>query len=193
MNKAFAFGIVMSFCANHAYAALNVGDRAPDFTAPASLAGKQFEFDLKTARAKGPVVIYFYPSAYTGGCNLQAHTFAENVGKFEAAGATILGVSLDKIDTLHQFSADPQYCAGKLAVASDANGAIAKSYNIQVREAQVGKLDSRGVAIDHGLAERVTYVVKQDGTVEATISGFAPVENVQKALDTVQSLTKKNH
>ena len=70
-----------------AFAALNAGDKAPEFKAPASLDGKTFEFSLKQALAKGPVVLYFYPSAYTGGCNLQAHTFAVNYDKFKAAGA----------------------------------------------------------------------------------------------------------
>ena len=83
-----------------AFAALKQGDAAPDFKAPASLAGKEFQFSLKNALKKGPVVVYFYPSAYTGGCNIQAHTFSENNDKFKAAGASIIGVSLDKIATL---------------------------------------------------------------------------------------------
>src|SRR5262245_8270575 len=110
-----------------AYAALKQGDAAPDFKAPASLAGKEFQFSLKDALKKGPVVVYFYPAAYTGGCNIQAHTFSENSDKFKAAGASIIGVSLDKIGTLNEFSKDPEYCAGKVPVASDADGKIAKS------------------------------------------------------------------
>src|SRR5207248_11442320 len=130
-------GLVLSgVLAGPALAALKEGDKAPDFTAPASLAGKEFKFSLKDALKKGPVVVYFYPAAFTGGCNLQAHTFSENNDKFAAAGASVIGVSLDKISTLNQFSADPQYCAGKVPVASDPDGKIAKSYDLQVREAK---------------------------------------------------------
>ena len=79
------------------------------------------------------MVVYFYPAAFTGGCNLQAHTFAENHDKFAAAGASVIGVSLDSISRLNDFSADPKYCAGKLPVASDEKGEIAKSYDIKSR------------------------------------------------------------
>src|SRR5580693_8985280 len=85
-------------------AALKVADKAPDFSAPASLAGKEFNFSLQDALKKGPVVVYFYPSAYTRGCDLEAHTFAQEKDKFDAAGATIIGVSADSIDRLNQFS-----------------------------------------------------------------------------------------
>src|ERR1700754_1590251 len=114
------------------FAALKVGDSAPKFTAQASLAGKEFTFSLADALKKGPVVVYFYPSAYTGGCNVQAHEFAVNYDKFAAAGASVVGVSLDSISRLNEFSADPEYCAGKLPVASDEKGDIAKSYDLQV-------------------------------------------------------------
>src|SRR5213592_3960035 len=112
------------------FAALKQGDKAPDFSAKASLAGKEFNFSLKDALKKGPVVVYFYPSAYTGGCNIEAHTFAENKEKFDAAHATIIGVSRDSIARLNEYSADPQYCAGKFPVASDADGSITKAYDL---------------------------------------------------------------
>src|SRR5271170_7171721 len=111
-------------------AALKVGDMAPDFSARASLAGKEFSFSLPDALKKGPVVVYFYPSAYTKGCDLEAHTFAQDKDKFDAAGATIIGVSADSIERLNAFSADPLYCAGKFPVASDADKKIAASYNL---------------------------------------------------------------
>jgi len=173
-----------------ALAALAPGVAAPDFTAQASLAGKEFKFALKDALKKGPVVVYFYPSAFTGGCNLQAHTFAENMDKFKAAGASVIGVSEDSITRLNAFSADPQYCAGKLPVASDADGKIAKSFDIKVFDARPGMKDSRGVDIDHGFAERTTFVVTQDGKVAATIGGMqmSPTDNVAKSLETVQQL-----
>src|SRR6267154_5669816 len=106
-------------------AALKIGEKAPDFTLRASLAGKEFSFSLQDALKKGPVVVYFYPSAYTKGCDLEAHTFSQEKDKFDAAGATIIGVSGDSIARLDVFSADPEYCAGKFAVASDAKLGIA--------------------------------------------------------------------
>lgn len=171
-----------------AFAALKEGDTAPDFQAQASLAGKPFDYSLKEALKNGPVVVYFYPSAYTGGCNIQAHTFAVNHEKFTAAGASIIGVSLDSIDRLNDFSADPEYCAGKVAVASDVDGKIAKSYDLAIREAAAGKKDSRGVEINHGFAERTTFIVTPNGKITAAIGGLKPAENVEKALETVQEL-----
>src|SRR3954470_20796050 len=106
------------------------GDVAPVFDAQASLAGKEFNFSMKNALAKGPVVVYFYPSAYTGGCDAEAHAFAEMKEKFTAAGATIIGVSADDIQRLNAFSSDPQYCAGKFPVASDADGKVAATYGL---------------------------------------------------------------
>ena len=97
-----------------AFAALDVGDFAPVFEAKASLAGKSFNFSLQKALNKGPVVVYFYPSAYTQGCNIQAHEFAENMDKFDAARASVIGVSLDSIERLSDFSADPDSTAERL-------------------------------------------------------------------------------
>jgi peroxiredoxin Q/BCP len=173
-----------------AVAALKEGDAAPDFEAQASLAGKPFAFSLKESLKKGPVVVYFYPSAYTGGCNLQAHTFAVNHDKFAAAGATVIGVSLDSIERLNVFSADPEYCAGKVAVASDADGKISKAFDLTVREAAPGKKDTRGEEINHGFAERTTFVVTPDGKIAATLGGLKPVQNVEKALEIVQQLAR---
>ena len=188
MKRVLAALILSGAVALPAFAALKEGDPAPAFKAPASLAGKEFTFALKDALKKGPVVVYFYPAAFTGGCNIQAHTFSENSDKFKAAGASIIGVSLDKIGTLNQFSADPQYCAGKIPVASDADGKIAKSYDLQVREGKPGFKNTRGDEIDHGFTERTTFIVTPDGKVAATIGNMAPDANVAKALETVQGL-----
>ena len=186
--KTLAIGALLAALAVPAAAALKEGDAAPDFKAQASLAGKAFSYSLKDALKKGPVVVYFYPSAYTNGCNLQAHTFAENMGKFNAAGATVVGVSLDSIGRLNEFSADPDYCAGKLPVASDADGRIAKTFDIAVREARSGAKDTRGKDIDHGFSERTTFVIRPDGRIAATVAGLQPVANVDKALEVVQAL-----
>ena len=169
-----------------ALAALEAGDTAPNFAAKASLAGQPFDFSLADALEEGPVVVYFYPSAYTKGCNIQAHEFAERMDEFTAAGASVIGVSLDSIERLNDFSADPEYCAGKLAVASDETGEIAMSYGLAVSEAREGSKDTRGVEIGHGFAERVTFVVTSDGKIAETIGGVSPMENVRKSLEAVQ-------
>jgi peroxiredoxin len=174
-----------------AAAALKAGDAAPEFSAQASFAGKASGYSLKDALQKGPVVVYFYPSAYTGGCNLQAHTFAENYDKFAAAGATVIGVSLDSIQRLNDFSKDPEYCNSKFPVASDADGKIAKSYDLSVKDARAGMKDTRGTEIDHGFAERTTFVVARDGKIVATVGGVDPKSNVEKALEVVQGISAK--
>ena len=189
--KAFLIGVFVSgLITLPALAALKTGESAPDFSARASLAGKEFTFSLKTALKKGPVVVYFYPGAFTGGCNIQAHTFAENMDKFKGAGATVIGVSLDKIKTLDEFSADPQYCAGKLPVASDADGKIAASYELKISKLPEGKQipNSKGDIIDHDFAERTTFIVTKDGKIAATVGGVKPDENVMKSLEIVQNL-----
>ncbi|MGI9260373.1 MAG: peroxiredoxin [Gammaproteobacteria bacterium] len=171
-----------------AIAALQEGDAAPDFTLRASLCGEEFNFSLADALAEGPVVVYFFPSAFTRGCNIQAHEFAENMESFEAAGASVIGVSLDSIERLNAFASDPAYCAGKLPVASDTSGEIAQSFDLNVRPERDGAVDTRGVAIDHGFAERVTFIVLQDGTIAQTIGELTPAENVLSSLEAVQSL-----
>ena len=190
MKKLLLAGLVSVAIALPVIAALNKGDTAPMFSAKASLAGKEFNYSLADALKQGPVVVYFYPSAFTQGCNIQAHTFAENMDAFKAAKASVIGVSLDSIARLNDFSADPAYCAGKLPVASDADGAIAKSYGVNVREGRPGMQDSRGVAIDHGFAERLTFVVAKDGKVVSTIGtgNLPPDQNVQQALQAVKDL-----
>lgn len=192
MKRLLLGTLVMSVAALPAMAALNMGDSAPKFTAQASLAGKTFTFSLKKALKKGPVVVYFYPSAYTGGCDIEAHTFAEDSAKFKTAGATIIGVSLDSIQRLNDFSADPKYCAGKFPTASDTGGMISKSYQVEVHQGPPGLKDVRGVDIGHGFADRTTFVIARDGKIVSVISQVAPAEHVAKALEIVQHLQAKS-
>jgi peroxiredoxin len=189
MNPRLIIASVVS-CAilSPAMAALKAGDSAPEFSAQASFAGKANGYSLKDALRKGPVVVYFYPSAYTSGCNVQAHAFALKHEQFAAAGASIIGVSLDSISRLNDFSKDPEYCNGKFPVASDADGKIAKSYDLSVKEGRAGLKDTRGAEIDHGFAERTTFIVSPSGKIAATIGGMSPQANVEKALEAVQSL-----
>ncbi len=190
MRRQFLGFLIALSVALPAFAALEAGAEAPRFTAPASLAGKTFTFSLADAMAKGPVVVYFYPYAYTGGCNIQAHTFAVNKDKFTAAGASIIGVSLDSIQRLNDFSADPNYCAGKFPTASDADGSIARSFGLAVRQGPPGLKDSRGMVIGHGFAERTTFIVTPDGKIAQTIGGLAPDKNVEQALAAVERLAR---
>src|SRR5215468_9114197 len=154
MNRVLGGILISAVMAVPLFAALKTNDKAPDFSAKASLAGKEFNFSLKDALKKGPVVVYFYPSAFTGGCNIEAHTFAENKEKFDAVGASIIGVSADSITRLNAFSSDPQYCAGKIPVASDPDGSIAKSFELKTSPGKPGMKDSRGEDIDHDFTER---------------------------------------
>jgi peroxiredoxin Q/BCP len=191
MIRRLAVLLASTVIAFPAVAALQEGEIAPAFTAQASLAGKTFAYSLKDALKSGPVVVYFYPSAFTGGCNAQAHAFSESKDKFTAAGATIIGVSLDNITRLNDFSADPEYCAGKIAVASDADGKIARSYGLTVTAASPGMKDSRGAEINHGFAERTTFIVSPAGKIVATIGGVAPTVNVTKSLEIVERYATK--
>ena len=176
-------------------AALKVGEKAPDFSGRGSLAGKEFNFSLADVLKKGPAVVYFYPSAYTQGCDIEAHTFAEMKDQFDAAGVTIVGVSLDSLERLNQFSADPAYCAGKFPVVSDAGGKISTSYNLTTSARRDGMKDVRGVEVDHDLIERATFVVGKDHTIIARLSskddGVAPADHVKKSLEIVQGLKGK--
>src|SRR5260370_17989641 len=167
-----------------------VGEKAPVVSTPASLAGKEFNFSLADALKKGRVAAHCYPSAFTKGCDLEAHTFAEMKDQFDAAGATIIGVSADSIARLNQFSADPEYCAGKFPVASDAKGDISTSYNLNKTAVKPGQADVRGVAIDNDFIERTTFVIGNNRKIVATLSskddGLSPDEHVKKSLSIVQ-------
>ena len=134
-------------------------------------------------------MVYFYPSAYTGGCDLEAHTFAGSADKFTAAGASIIGVSADNLERLNQFAADPAFCAGKFPIASDESLAIAKSYNLKTTEAKAGAKDVRGVEIGHGFIERTTFVVGKDHKIVAVMSSaddkISPDQHVDKSLEII--------
>jgi peroxiredoxin len=195
MNRSLVGALVASILAFPAVAALKPGDKAPDFDAKASIAGKTFDFSLAAALKNGPVVVYFYPAAFTGGCNIEAHTFAENKEKFDAAHATIIGVSGDSIQRLNAFSADPQYCAGKFPVASDPDGAIGRLFNlnVKVREGEPTYRDTRGELLDNKVGiERTTFVITSNSKIVATFSSaedkIKADEHAEKSLLLVQQL-----
>lgn len=189
--KKFLFGSISALLALPVLAALQAGETAPMFELRASLDGQEFDFSLADALEDGPVVVYFYPSAYTQGCNIQAHEFSINMDAFVAAGASVIGVSLDSIDRLNDFSADPDYCAGNLAVASDESGDTARSFGVSVSQGPAGGFpDTRGVTIEHGFADRMTFIVTPDGKVAESFGGreVSPFDNVQMSLAAVQRL-----
>jgi thioredoxin-dependent peroxiredoxin len=171
---------------------LSKGSKAPMFSSKASMAGNEFDFSLKEALDKGPVVVYFYPAAYTGGCDLEAHTFAEMKDKFTAAGATIIGVSADDIERLKSFSSNPDYCAGKFPVASDAGGKIAATYGLELIPPKEGAKDVTGQQITHGFIPRTTFVINKNGEIVAVFSSetdqISADEHVKKSLEIVTKL-----
>lgn len=163
-----AFGCVLSL---PAYAALAVGASAPDFTAKAALAGKRTEISLARALKAGPVVLYFYPKAFTGGCTYEAHAFAEAVGDFQKLGARVIGVSNDDLKVLDKFSQSE--CAGKFPVLSDPDSAIIKAYDARL-------------SVLSGMADRVSYVIAPDGKIVFVYAAMDPDKHVTLTLDAVR-------
>jgi len=163
--------LLACLAARPAAAALDVGAPAPAFTARAALAGQQFDFDMAQALSKGPVVLYFYPAAFTTGCTIEAHNFAEAADDYRALGASIIGVSGDDMDTLAKFSVSA--CGGKFPVASDAGHGIMKAYDAYR-------------AMRPGVAERISYVVSPQGKVIFVHDSMSPHEHVGKTLEALR-------
>src|SRR5699024_10164625 len=173
-------------------AALQPGDQAPTFAVAASLDGEQFDFSLQEALDEWPVVVYFFPSAFTQGCDIEAHTFAEQKADFTAAGASIIGVSADSIERLHAFSQDPDFCAGQFPVASDPQGEVAQRYGLPMTQASGDVRDINGDLIEHGFFPRTTFVINAGGDIVATLSSrsddLSPTEHVERSLEIVREL-----
>ena len=156
-----------------ARAALDVGEPAPDFTAPAAQGGGVYRYSLAESLKKGPVVLYFFPAAYSEGCSIEAHEFAEAIPQFEALGATVVGISSDDIETLTKFSV--QSCQSKFPVASDESMAVIKSYDtvLQTRPEY---------------ANRVSYVIAPDGSIAYSYMSLNPGKHVEKMLGAVRGM-----
>jgi peroxiredoxin len=171
-----AAAALAALAASPALAALNVGQTAPEFKSQASLGGKVFTFDLTDALKQGPVVLYFYPAAFTKGCTLEAHTFADAMGQFKALHATVIGVSHDTIDTLNKFSVSE--CRSKFAVAADPSLTVAKQYDAVLPQAPT-------------YANRTSYVIAPDGKILATLTDLAhPQQHVENALSVLKDYEK---
>jgi thioredoxin-dependent peroxiredoxin len=159
-------------------AALAAGNNAPPFTVPATIGGKIFTFSMAEALKKGPVVLYFYPAAFTEGCTAEAHDFADNIGNYKKLGATVIGVSKDDLKKLKAFSKSE--CRSKFAVASDADLRIAKSYDAVVNFER----DS--------YANRISYVISQDGKIVYEYSSLDPDKHVANTLAALRRLQGTN-
>ncbi|MCT9813428.1 peroxiredoxin [Acidovorax sp. Be4] len=174
----FAFSAAVALAALFspaAHAVLKVGDAAPAFTTQAAVAGKPFEFDMQAALKKGPVVLYFFPKAFTQGCTQEAHAFAEATPQFKALGAQVVGMSHDDIATLQRFSTEA--CRDQFAVASDP-----KARTIQAYDASA--------AADPNRADRISYVIGQDGKIKFAHVGADPLEHVEQTKAAVRRLKK---
>lgn len=160
-----------------ASAALPVGAKAPDFATQGALNGQPFTFELKKALKKGPVVLYFYPKAFTQGCTLEAHAFSEASGDFHKAGATIIGMSADDIPTLQKFSTEA--CRGKFAVAS-ASPAVIRGYDVALVRP----------GMPAGLTNRTSYVIARDGRIAMVHSELDYRDHVRLTLEAVRKLKR---
>jgi thioredoxin-dependent peroxiredoxin len=163
--------ILGGLAAGPALAALADGTQAPDFTAQASMGGKEFTFSLADALKKGPVVLYFYPAAFTPGCTVEAHDFADAMDKYQALGATVIGVSHDQIDKLDKFSVSE--CRSKFAVAADPDETIIKSYDAVLAQKPE-------------YANRTSYVIAPDGKILTSYTSLNPDKHVEMTMAAVQ-------
>lgn len=170
MHRFFIAALATGLLVAPVHAALPNGTKAPLFTTEASLAGKPFQFSLADALKKGPVVLYFYPAAFTSGCTEEAHRFAEATEKFAALGATVIGVSHDPIDKLNKFSVSE--CRNKFAVAADPDGKIIKSYDTKM------PLMS--------MSNRTSFVIAPTGEILYSYTALSPNKHVENTMDAVK-------
>jgi peroxiredoxin len=174
MKTLLAATALVAALATPAFAALKPGSQAPDFTAPAYLAGKPFTYDLAASLKNGPVVVYFFPAAHTSGCNLEAHLFSQAIDSFKAEGATVVGVTAGNTDQLADFSRETEHCAGKFPVAADSNTKIAKAYDAVL-------------SLKPDWSNRTSYVIAPDGKILLAYSNLNPNDHVNQTLSAVKA------
>ncbi len=170
--------LLAALLAAPATAALAPGAKAPDFTTRGAIAGKTFQVNLAQQLKRGPVVLYFFPAAFTSGCNAEARAFAAKVDAFKAAGATVIGMSADPIEPLVKFSSTE--CAGKFAVAS-AGPAVIKGYDVALGRQLAGR----------DITKRTSYVIGRDGRVAFVHDDMNPAEHVSSTLAAVKRLGRR--
>ena len=172
--RRFVFVLALLLAPLPAFAALPIGARAPDFTTQGALAGKQFSFSLAKALRKGPVVLYFFPAAFTAGCTIEAREFAEATPEFEKAGATVIGVAADPIDKLARFSVEE--CRNRFAVAV-ATPAMIAGYDVRLPAT--------------ARSNRTSYVIGGDGRIAHSFSAMSPAGHVDGTLAKVRAISAK--
>ncbi|MEI9965695.1 MAG: peroxiredoxin [Caulobacteraceae bacterium] len=177
MKRLLVSAALASMAAAPAYAALPVGAKAPPFAAQASMGGKVFKFDLAHALKKGPVVLYFYPAAFTPGCTIEAHEFADATPDFQKLHATVIGVSKDGIDKLNKFSVSE--CRSKFPVAADPDGTVIKAYDVV--------WSPPGAPASVQLANRTSYVITPDGRVAYEYTSLDPSKHVENTMAAVKA------
>jgi thioredoxin-dependent peroxiredoxin len=163
--------LVATSVAMPAFSALNVGVIAPTFVTQASLGGKVYTYSLADELKKGPVVLYFYPAAFTKGCTIEAHDFADAIEKYQAFGATVIGVSHDDIEKLNRFSVSE--CRSKFPVAADPDQSIMKSYDAIL-------------AANPEYANRTSYVIVPSGEIIFTYTDLQPDKHVENTLEALR-------
>jgi thioredoxin-dependent peroxiredoxin len=171
--KSPILALALALASQLAQAALQAGDAAPAFSAEAALGGQATRFALADALARGPVVLYFYPKAFTSGCTYEAHQFAEASERFAALGATVIGVSNDDIDTLKRFSVEA--CRSKFAVAADPDSKVIRAYDARI-------------AATPSTADRISYVIGRDGRIAYAYRNGNPDGHVANTLKVVEGL-----
>ncbi|GGO92432.1 peroxiredoxin [Stakelama pacifica] len=150
-----------------ASAQLREGTRAPEFVAKGAMAGKPITVDLAAALKKGPVVLYFFPAAFTSGCNAEAAAFAQSIDKFKAKGASVIGMTAGNTDRLIAFSA--KHCAGKFPVAA-AGPEIVQAYDVAMKGQNTGYTD------------RTSYVIGRNGKIVYSFSSMQPAAHITNTL-----------
>jgi peroxiredoxin Q/BCP len=167
MNRFLAIAAVSLMLPFFARADLDIGEHAPDFTAEATLAGSVYRYSLAEALQKGPVVLYFFPAAFSEGCSVEAHYFAEAIADYKALGASVIGISGDDIETLSKFSI--QACQSRFPVASDQSQSVMKSFDavMQTRPEY---------------ANRISYVIAPNGSIVYHYMSLNPTKHVEKTL-----------
>ena len=176
MKKIIVAALALSALSVPAFAALKVGAKAPDFRAQGYQDGKPINFSLADARKQGPVVVYFFPAADTKGCNIEAKMFADAIPQFQAAGATVIGVTAGKLDQLQKVSSDTDKCSGKFPVAADPGAKVARQYD---------------AVMPMGISDRTSYVISPAGEVLHVHSKMDPSEHVAETLGAVKAWKAK--
>ena len=172
MRKLLVAFTVTTLVATPASAALQVGATAPDFTTTGAVGGKEFKLHLAEQLKKGPVVLYFFPKAFTSGCTAEAHAFSESIGDFKKAGAQVIGMSADDLKTLHDFST--KECRSAFPVAT-ATPEIQKGYDV-------------AWAAHPGVTTRTSYVIGKNGKIAMVHDDLNFAEHVSKTLAAVKAL-----